>query len=73
MLYSFGIYEDRVPLSVEETRSAIDELIAYEKSLDMPFSRDELAELFKKKDTLAPLGLFEGKSRHTPSAVRQNC
>ena len=60
MLYSFGIYEDKAPLSVEETRSAIDELIAYEKSLDMPFSRDELAELFKKKDTLAPLGLFEG-------------
>ena len=48
------------PPSVTESCAAVDELIAYEKKLNAPFSKEELAELFKKKDTLAPLGFFEG-------------
>ena len=46
--------------SVEESRKIIDELMAYDLQLSEPFSEAELAELFKKVGTLAPLGFVEG-------------
>lgn len=49
--------------SVEESRKIIDELMAFDLQLSEPFSEAELAELFKKVDTLAPLGFVEGMAK----------
>ena len=50
MLYGFEIYEDRAPPSVEETRSAIEELIdRLRKIIGYAFyQREELTALFQK-------------------------
>ena len=50
-------------LSAEESRKAIDELMAFDLQLSEPFSEAELAELFKKVDTLSPLGFVEGMAK----------
>ena len=47
-------------LSAAESREKIDEIMEYDRKLSEPFTEDELAELFKKVDTLAPLGFVEG-------------
>ena len=51
---------DAKKLSVAESREKIDEIMEYDRKLSEPFTEDELAELFKKVDTLAPLGFVEG-------------
>ena len=47
-------------LSEAESREKIDEIMELDRKLSEPFTEDELAELFKKVDTLAPLGFAEG-------------
>ena len=47
-------------LSMEESRRKIDEIMEFDRKLSEPFSESELAELFKKVGTLAPLGFVEG-------------
>ena len=47
-------------LSEAESRRKIDEIMEFDRKISEPFSESELAELFKKVDTLAPLGFAEG-------------
>ena len=51
---------DAKKLSEAESRCKIDEIMEFDRKLSEPFSESELAELFKKVDTLAPLGFVEG-------------
>ena len=51
---------DAKKLSVADSREKIDKIMEYDRKLSEPFTEDELAELFKKVDTLAPLGFVEG-------------
>ena len=51
---------DAKKLSEAESRWKIDEIMEFDRKLSEPFTGSELAELFKKVDTLAPLGFVEG-------------